>query len=223
MAWIRKPFKYAYYNITLWLICINVSIFVLMFICKKVTGIDLTAYLGLSLQCVIGQHFWWQPLTYMFIHGGFLHVLLNMLALFFFGFPTEKTIGSKEFLLLYLLCGILVGMGSLGVSYIMLNATGNIMHCFVPMVGASGAVYAVLLTYAVCYPKSRIFIWGIIPVPAPLLILIYFVIEFVAQIRGNTSVAHYAHLLGFLFAWLYLLIRMGISPIKVWKNAYKRH
>ena len=222
MTGIRKPFKYAYYNITLWLIAVNVSLYVLMFICRKISGIDLTNVLGLSLYCTIGQHFWWQPFTYMFVHGGFLHLLFNMLALFFFGFPTEKVIGSKEFILLYLLCGILIGFSSLGVSYITFRVTGNVLHYLVPMVGASGAIYSVLLSYAVCYPKSKIFIWGIIPVPAPLLILIYFVIEFVAQIRGNSSVAHYAHLLGFFFAWLYLLIRMGINPITVWKNAYKR-
>lgn len=222
MSGIRKPFKYAYYNVTLWLICINVAVYVLMVICNKISGIDLTNVLGISLYCFLGQHFWWQPLTYMFVHGGFLHLLFNMLALFFFGFPTEKTIGSKEFLLMYLLCGVLIGFSSLGICYGMLRLGGNIFAQFVSLIGASGAVYSILLTYAVCFPKSKIFIWGIIPVPAPLLILIYFVVEFVAQIKGNSSIAHYAHILGFLFAWLYLVIRMGIHPIKVWKNAYKK-
>lgn len=223
MSFIRKPFKYAYYNITLWLICINVSVYGLMFVCRKISGIDLTNILGLSLYCTVGQHFWWQPISYMFVHSGFLHLLLNMLALFFFGFPTEKVIGSKEFILLYALCGVLVGFGSLGVVYLSLRLTGNVLYYLVPLVGASGAIYSVLLTYAVCYPKSKIFIWGIIPVPAPLLIVIYFVVEFVAQIWGSSNVAHYAHLLGFLFAWLYLVIRMRINPIKVWKDAYRRH
>ncbi len=226
MNFLRKPFRYAYYNITLWLICINVAIYALMFIMNKIFGIDLSSFLGLSFYGVIKQHYFWQPFTYMFVHGGFWHLLFNMLALFFFGFPTEKVIGSKEFILLYLLCGVLIGISSLGISYVTMMTAKDLGSLYVAiggvLVGASGAIYSVLLTYAVCYPNSKIFIWGIIPVPAPLLILIYFVIEFIAQLRGNTSVAHYAHLLGFLFAWLYLVIRMGINPIRVWKNAYRK-
>ncbi|MBQ2530469.1 MAG: rhomboid family intramembrane serine protease [Treponema sp.] len=222
MAAIRKPFKYSYHNITLWLICINVAVYLLTFFVGRAFKIDLMNYLGLSLYCVFDQHFWWQPVTYMFTHSGFLHLLLNMLALFFFGFPTEKSIGSKEFILLYMLCGVLIGLSSIGVLYLSVKLTGSIVDYMVPLVGASGAVYSILLTYAVCYPRAKIFIWGIIPVPAPLLILIYFVVEFVAQIWGSSSVAHFAHLLGFLFAWLYLVIRIGVNPIKVWKNAYKR-
>lgn len=221
MGYLRRPFKYAYYNITLWLICINVAIYGLMEICRRVSGVDLTGVLGVSLYGFF-HHNLWQPFTYMFVHGGFAHLLFNMLALFFFGFPTEKVIGSKEFILLYLLCGILIGFSSLGISYVSFRMTRSVVHYLAPMVGASGAIYSVLLTYAVCFPRSRIFIWGIIPVPAPLLIIIYFVFEFGAQIIDKSAIAHYAHVLGFVFAWLYLLIRMGIHPIKVWKEAYRR-
>ncbi len=226
MTGIRKPFKYRYWNVTLWLIILNTIIFALDFILERMFGFNLAALFGLNFIRFLKGHYYFQPVTYMFIHGDMWHLLFNMLALFFFGFPTEKVIGSKEFILLYLLCGILIGLTSLGISYAVIRFATTIEVIYIAqysvLIGASGAIYSVLLTYAVCFPTSKIYIWGIIPVPAPLLILIYVVIEFVGQFKGSSNIAHYAHLLGFFFAWLYLIIRMGIRPIKVWKDAYRR-
>jgi membrane associated rhomboid family serine protease len=87
--------------------------------------------------------------------------------------------------------------------------------------GASGAIYALLLAYAVIFPRSMIYIWGIIPVPSPLLVLIYGAISLFSQIMGGGGVAHLAHLMGFVLAWIYFLARMGINPVKVWKDAWK--
>lgn len=88
--------------------------------------------------------------------------------------------------------------------------------------GASGAIYAMLLAYAVIFPRSRIFIWGILPVPAPVLVIAYAVIELGSQIIGvSSNVAHMTHLAGFAFSWLYFVVRMGINPYKVWKNIYR--
>ena len=93
---------------------------------------------------------------------------------------------------------------------------------FVILCGASGCLYAILLAYAVVFPKSVISIWGILPVPAPLLVGIYAIIEIISQIFSvNGGIAHMTHLAGFLFAWLYFVIRMKINPWKVWKNAYR--
>ena len=72
------------------------------------------------------------------------------------------------------------------------------------------------------FPRSIIFIWGIIPVPAPIMVLGYAVIEFVSQFVGSSNVAHMTHLAGFGFAWLYFVVRMGVHPVRVWKDAYRR-
>ena len=126
----------------------------------------------------------------------------------------EKAIGSKEFTIFYLLCGIVSGALSFAV-YVFMG------EYRVFLLGASGAVYAVLFAYAVVFPRSIIFIWGFIPVPAPLLVLIYAGIEFFSQFNPGSNVAHMTHLFGFLAAWLYFVIRMGIHPVKIWKNTYR--
>jgi len=138
-----------------------------------------------------------------------------MLGLLIFGTSVEKAIGSKEFLLFYLLCGLLSGLLSF-VIYFFTGAYG------VLLMGASGAIYSVLFAYAVCYPNSRVFIWGIIPVRSPILVLIYTIIEIVSQVVSYSNIAHMTHLLGFFVAWLYFIIRMGINPIKIWKNVLKK-
>ena len=104
---------------------------------------------------------WWQFFTYMFVHQGVSHIIFNMLALLFFGFSVEKAIGSKEFVLFYVVCGAIGGLLSFAVYYF----TGSYNYF---LMGASGSIYAVLFAYAVCFPRSVIYIWGIIPVPSPI-------------------------------------------------------
>ena len=158
----------------------------------------------------------WQFFTYMFMHGSFSHIFFNMLGLLMFGITLERAIGSKEFLLFYFFCGLLSGV----CSYVVYLFSGQI-YAF--LLGASGALYAVLFAYAVFFPRSIIYIWGIIPVPAPILVLLYALIEIFDQIFGyRQGVAHLTHLFGFLAAYLYFVIRMGIHPIKIWKNEYKK-
>ena len=88
------------------------------------------------------------------------------------------------------------------------------------LLGASGAVYAILFAYAVVFPRSIIYIWGLLPIPAPILVLIYTVIEIFSQVFSSSNVAHLTHLFGFLIAWIYFVVRMGIHPIKIWKGKY---
>ena len=204
---IRKPFAYTFKNVTLFIILINVAVFLLEGIYPP-----LKYYFSLNIINCLGRRMFWQPFTYMFIHGNFQHLLFNMLGLFFFGTSVEKAIGSKEYLLMYLVTGTLCGCFSLITYYF----TGSYM---VFLMGASGAVYGMLLAYAVIFPRSKIWIWGLIPVSSPILVIAYAVIEFASQIfNSKDGVAHSVHLAGFFFSWLYFLIRMGINPIKVWKN-----
>jgi len=206
----RKPFRYSYFHATFCLILIN---FIVFFLCRFVK--DLTYYLSLNVTMVLHYHMWWQFVTYMFAHQGIRHILLNMLALFFFGVGVERALGSKEFLLFYFVTGLLSAV----LSFILYYFTGNYR---IFLLGASGAVYAVLFAYAVLYPRSMIFIWGIIPIPAPVLVLIYTLIEIVSGLFSNSNVAHFTHLFGFLVALLYFIIRMGVNPFKIWKESYRK-
>jgi membrane associated rhomboid family serine protease len=131
----------------------------------------------------------WTLVTYMFLHGGFMHILFNMLGLYFFGPRVEQRIGSPRFFALYMIAGI----------------TGGLLSFYkpeVPIIGASGAVYGVLLAYARFWPRDQILIWGVIPVEVRWLVLIYTVMSLLG-IGGG--VAHFAHLGGFLGAFLYLI------------------
>lgn len=209
----RKPFRYSYFNVALVLILINVAVFLF---CSINTTYNWTAIFSLNVVCVNYYHMFWQFITYMFMHGGFTHLFFNMLGLFVFGVTLERYMGSKEFLLFYLVCGILSG----ALSYVVYLVTKQ-YYAF--LLGASGALYAVLFAYAVFFPRSIIYIWGLIPVPAPVLVLIYTAIEIFDQVfERRQGVAHLAHLFGFFAAWLYFVIRMGIHPIKIWKNEYKK-
>lgn len=207
---IRKPFKYTFFNATFCIIALNFLVYFLTLSFSK-----LKFFLGLSVFGTLEYHYWFELFTYMFVHQNFQHIFFNMLGLFFFGIYVEKAIGSKEFLLFYILCGVLDGAISIAVYY----------FCGLPyvrLIGASGAVYSVLLAYAVIYPRSIISIWGIIPVPAPLLVIIYVVIELGSEFFRVDNVAHFTHLAGFFVAWLYLRVRMGLKPIKIWKEAWRR-
>ena len=204
----RKPFKYTFFNATLYLILINFAVFLLTNIMPR-----LNPLIGLNTAYFLRYRLYWQIFTYMFVHNDLSHILFNMLALAFFGMPVEQTVGSKEFLLFYLISGIMSGF----ISFLVYSN----YRIFTLLIGASGAIYAVLFMYAVIFPRSKIYIWGLIPVPAPLLVIIYAIIETGSHLTYTLShVAHFTHLAGFFIAWLYLVIRMGIHPLKVWKNAY---
>ena len=194
------------------IIGINIAVYILLRMNPR-----LISYLALNVINVVRGHMYWQFFTYMFVHdiSSLQHILFNMLGILFFGVTTERAIGSKEFLLLYLLSGIFCGI----VSFVIYYFSGA---NYVFLYGASGALYTILLAYAVIYPRAKIFIWGIVPVPAPLLIAAYAGIEIASQLLNmNSGVAHMTHLAGFAFAWIYFLVRMGINPWKVWKSAYR--
>ena len=116
---------------------------------------------------------------------------------------------------MYFVCGIASGLCSFAF-YVSTGIYAAIL------IGASGALYAVLFAFATAFPKANIYIWGILPIPSPILVLIYTGIELFSQFYGiKSNIAHFTHLFGFLAAFLYFIIRMGINPIKIWKNAFK--
>jgi membrane associated rhomboid family serine protease len=206
---LRKPFKYRNDNVVLWLIGINV----LVFLAQQLFQRDyLTVYLAMVPQLVL-RGWVWQIFTYMFAHGSFQHIIFNMLGLFMFGTQVERTMGSREFLLYYLLTGFAAGLFSL-VVYI-LSGLQTVM-----LLGASGAIFAVELSYAVLFPRAIVSLWGLIPLRAPVMVLGYTAIELVLSLTGyQSNVAHLTHLAGFGAGWLYFPIRFGVNP---WKQITRR-
>lgn len=135
----------------------------------------------------------WTPLTYMFVHGGFFHLFFNMLILFFFGPPLEGMWGSREFLKFY----VISGLGGALFSYVFAFDSA--------VVGASAAIYGVMLAFAMNWPNMPIHIWGILPVKAKWLVAFLAVASILSIMGGaNRGVAHFAHLGGFAAAFLYL-------------------
>jgi membrane associated rhomboid family serine protease len=202
---IKRPFRYRNDGVVYWLIGINV----LVFAAAQLFGWDFRRFLTLRLSMipVMVQRGWvWTFVTYMFFHGGFSHILFNMFGLFIFGTPVERHMGSREFLLFYFVTGIMAGVFSFLVYYL----TGAYS---VILMGASGALFAVELAYAVFFPDSIIYLWGLVPLRAPVMVLGFTALELVFSVTGlNSGVAHFTHLAGFGFGWLYFLVRFGMNP-----------
>lgn len=136
----------------------------------------------------------WTPVTYMFVHAGIWHILFNMLMLYFFGPRVEARIGSRDFLILYGVAGL----------------SGALFSFLTPgaaVVGASGAILGVMYGFAHYWPQERIYIWGILPVPAWGLVVGMAVISIGLGVRGGGSVAHFAHLGGLAGGWGFLKLR----------------
>lgn len=203
------------------LLILNVLAFVAYIILSGM-GIDLNNLLGLHFFLSNDFHLW-QLVTYMFMHGGYMHILMNMFMLWMFGMVMENVWGSKKFLLYYMVTGIGAGLCQELAQYATYMAEGLNHYQYMatemgrmPMenylslwttVGASGAVYGVLLAFGLTFPNERMFI---IPIPIPLkakwIIFGSIAIElFSAMGTSNDGVAHLAHLGGMLFG--YLLIR----------------
>ncbi len=203
---INRRFRYTYSNVTTILVVINFIVFCL----TRFLMPSLTYYLALVPRYILYRHWYWQFLTYMFVHGSVSHFLFNMLSLYIFGSAVERRIGSREFTLYYLLCGTLCGVASYAMYYL---ANTNVV-----LLGASGAIYALLILFSALYPRAVIYVFGIIPVQAPLLIIIYFVIELAGGLFSYDGVAHMTHLFGLFFGLIYMLVRMRINPLREWRR-----
>ncbi len=136
----------------------------------------------------------WTLITYMFLHGGFWHLLFNMLGLYFFGPRLEDELGGRDFLLLYFISGIS-------------GALFSFLTPFTAIIGASGAVYGILLGFAFFWPRDQILIWGIIPVEARWLVAIMTALSLFGGFGSSDNIAHFAHLGGFAGGYLYLRLR----------------
>jgi len=151
----------------------------------------------------------WQLISYAFLHGGFNHLFFNMFAIWMFGLPVERLWGSWRFSQFFLICVLGAGLIQLLVQYI----SGDIY----PTIGASGAVFGLLLAYGVMWPNNKlVLIFFPVPIKAKWFVLIYGGVELIFGVTGAMpNVAHYAHL-GGLFFGAGLLWRWGWRPGMTW-------
>jgi len=173
------------------LLILNIGAFVLEYF----LGVRLSRFCALRADWLSHGAFW-QLLTYQFIHQGIGHLLFNMLALFFLGPETERALGTNRFFKLYLFSGVLGGLG-----WSILSPGYHVC------VGASGAVFGILGAYAALYPNRDLFIWGVIPLKAWLLVLLFGAYELIQTLGGpGGAVANSAHLGGGIAGYLYATV-----------------
>ncbi|MGQ0562419.1 MAG: rhomboid family intramembrane serine protease [Gemmatimonadota bacterium] len=191
MARYDSGYGFGGYHLTPWvkrLMIANGAIFIATWVMPW-----LISYLAFQPSAVLLRP--WTLLTYMFTHGGFWHIFFNLLALFFFGPPIEERWGSQEFIKYYMVCGL----GGAALSFVFAFNS--------PVVGASAAVYGVMLAFAMMWPDVPIYIWGIFPVKAKWLVIALGVLSFLSAFGGSAdNVAHFAHLGGFAAGYLYFKI-----------------
>ena len=163
---------------------------------------------------------WWQVVTHMFLHGGFWHIFFNMYTLFIFGSVVERYLGPKKFLLFYFVCGLGAVALHLGVEYLQMQsfmqsaADGSATAVqriqdlkMTPTVGASGAIYGVLMGYAMLFPESRMtLLFPPVTLSAKWMVVAFAAIELLTGVTGWASgIAHFAHLGGMLIGWLMII------------------
>ncbi len=171
----------------------------------------ITLYLGLVPILVWKKYFLWQLATYIFLHGGFSHILFNLLALWMFGGELENYWGSRKFLGYFFFCGIGAGICTVVFS----------PYQFIPVIGASGAIYGILLAFGWLFPNRPIYIYFLFPIPAKFLVIIYGLIELFASMEGTGGgIAHLTHLGGLLFGILYMAY--PVIRQKIRREYYKR-
>ena len=201
---------------------------------------------NIDLTNILGLHFFkasdfriYQFVTYMFMHANFAHLFFNMFALWMFGNTLENVWGSQRFLLYYMVCGLGAGLCQELVQYIQyttqlaeyatVNTGGQIitMDAYLNMmttVGASGAIYGLLLAFGMMFPDSRIYLYFFIPIKAKWFVIGYAVLELISGLGGGDNVAHFAHLGGMLFGLILILYwkKHGMNgpnfDLKKWKG-----
>jgi membrane associated rhomboid family serine protease len=183
------------------LIIANVAVFVLML----VAGDALVEYFGLTPQDVLARRRVWQPLTYLFLHSpvAFTHILFNMLAVWMFGVDLERRWGTPFFVKYYFMTGVGAAASVILLSLLPFSWTAPLW--FATTIGASGAVYGLLMAWAILFPHREILFMFIFPLRARVFVLIVGAIAFLSALTASGGpVANLAHLGGLVIGWLYL-------------------
>ena len=182
-----------------------------VFLFQMVFNGRFTFYLGLVPILVWKKFYLWQLGTYIFLHGGITHILFNFLALWMFGGELESYWGSRKFLRYFLFCGI-----GAGVCTVVLTP-----YQFIPVIGASGSIYGLLLAFGWLFPNRPIFIYFLFPIPAKYMVILYGLIELFSSAEGTGGgIAHLTHLGGLLFGLIYMAYPTLRQKIR--REYYKR-
>jgi membrane associated rhomboid family serine protease len=165
------------------------------FLVAKLVGPQMYDLFGLIPDQLVFHRWVWQPFTYLFLHGNLWHLIFNLFALWMFGMPVEAQWGQSEFLKYYFLCG-------LGAA---LTSTAIAPHSTVPVIGASGSVYGLLVAFAMLYPDAVVYLYFLIPIKAAHMAILFGALEFFAGATGSTpGIARFAHLGGMVTGYLYI-------------------
>ncbi len=179
-------------------------------------------YFALIPAQVTANLYIWQLATYMFLHGNFAHIFFNMYALLIFGVPIEQEWGSKRFLLYYFFTGI-----GAGVSIFLINFFFPGPGYFFPTIGASGAVFGLLLAFGFLYPNAELLLFFFVPIKAKYLVVLYGILELFLELSGGAgNISHVGHLGGLFFGLLYFIFfrkhalsfRAKVLRTKILKN-----
>jgi membrane associated rhomboid family serine protease len=197
-----------------WLIVSNVAIFVIITLFGRSIGNDVML-LALAPRAVVSYFALWQLVTYLFIHSGISHLLFNMLALWMFGVPLEQTWGTKRFLKYYFLCGVGAGLCDVALHAVVGNWGTR-------TVGASGAIYGLLMAFGVLFPNQTVLMDFLFPIKAKYMVMIYGAIELLLAFSVNDGVSNIAHLGGMVFGYVYLKGRLPRLSLPDWNGAYKQ-
>jgi membrane associated rhomboid family serine protease len=188
----------------------------IVFLLQEVVSRMMVVYLGLLPGFVWYELYLWQLFTYIFLHGDIPHILFNLLALWMFGGELENLWGSKRFLFYFFFCGIGAGMITVLCTIILTP-----QYQLVPVIGASGAIYGILLAFGWLFPNRPIYVYFLFPIPAKYFVAIFGFLEFIYFSRGGGGgISHITHLGGLFFGFVYMAY--PVIRQKIRREYYKR-
>ncbi len=183
---------------------------VAVFLLQMAAGRELMMIFGIVPYWVITKLFIWQPATYLFLHGGFWHILFNMFGLWMFGCELERYWGSREFLKFFFITGVGAGVLSVVVD----------PFSMAPIIGASGAVYGILMAFGMMFPDRYVYLYFLFPVKVKYFVAVLGAMTFFSALGSPGSpIAHMAHLGGMLLAFLYL--KGWLRPAGIRESYYR--
>src|SRR6476659_3506581 len=176
-----------------------IAVNVVVFLAQEI--LPLTGVFGLHPILVV-RGWLWQLATYMFLHGGLFHILFNMLALWMFGAELERLWGTRYFLRFYFVTGIGAGLLTVLFSFLPFDAARQVYYSNV--IGASGAIYGLLLAYGLYFPDRPIYMYLVFPIPARYFVMIMGALAFYSSLAVSNGIASATHLGGLLIGYVYL-------------------
>lgn len=192
------------------LLIINTVVFCFQQLDHLAGSDQLTVLLGLRPVSVWQQLQLWRPMTYLFLHGDFFHIIFNMLSLYFFGPELERLWGTSRFYRYYFVTGVGAALCTVAVGPWSPTIT----------IGASGAIYGILLAYGLNFPNRIVYIYALFPIKVKYMVIGMTAFAFFASIGGSGGgIAHWTHLSGLLVGFIYLMAGRGWSQ---WHHLYRR-